>query len=283
VTGGDQLERRNIAAVWDGVGLTRLPAYALSGPHQVSSADIHDPSWDVTSTLWVGTAGGVGSLEGNTWDHRSRYEYAPIAASYRAISHGDTRSFAADPGGGLWVGAGHTFSHYRDGHWTEHDPLHDVVDALVGPAGEGLVAQPLDLKIDADGTMWALTRVYANGRSGGTTMLVRRIGEEWSLYPFESVAPDEGLESQHIAVHDGAVYLLLVKSTPRTGAPPAMPRVVRFDGTATQELARLPAGLGYRLAGVGPDGTAWIVGGSAERRRADRLHIVAPQLVAASG
>ncbi|MEX1344716.1 MAG: sigma factor [Candidatus Limnocylindrales bacterium] len=27
----------------------------------------------------------------------------------------------------------------------------------------------------------------------------------------------------------------------------------------------------------GPDGTVWIVGGSAERRRADRIHIVPPQ------
>lgn len=277
VTGGEKLEGRNIAAVWDGVRLTRLPAYALSSPHDVSAADIHDPTWDANSTLWVGAAGGVGSLEGDTWEHRSRYEYAPIAASYRAVSHGDTRSLAADPDGGLWVGTGHTFSHYRDGRWTEHDPLHDVVDSLVGPDGEGLVAQPLDLKIDEGGTMWALTRLTADGRSGGATILARRVGDAWSLYPLESVAPGLGLESQHLAVHDGAVFLLVVESTRQKDQPPAQPLVLRFDGTATQELAQLPAGLGYRLADVGPDGTVWIVGGSAERRRADRIHIVPPE------
>lgn len=276
VTGGERLDQQSTAAAWDGDGLTVLPVYGQSDPRHVGSADIYDPSWDGSGTLWVGVSGGVGSLQDGAWVHHSRYEYAPIVASYRAISHGATRSLAADPDGDLWVGTGQTFSRYHDGRWTEHDPLGDVVDSLVGPDGKGLVAQPLDLKIDGDGAMWAITSLYVNARSGGATMLVRRVGEEWSLYPLESVAPREALESQHIAVHDGAVYLLVVEPTRETDRPPAQPRVLRFDGTATQELARLPAGLGYRLADVGPDGTVWIVGGSAERRRADRVHIVTP-------
>ena len=277
IRGGERQYRKDVLVALDGGQLTRLPGYGRSDSRGSGSEDIYDPSWDAEGTLWVGVSGGVGALVDGAWDYRSRYEYSPLAASTAAVSYGAARSLATAPDGDVWIGSGPTFAQYRDGRWIEHDPLRGVVESLDGADGDALVATPLDLKIDESGTMWGLTKLAVGGLMADATVLVRRIGDEWTVYPFDSVAPGEGLESQHIAVHDGAVVVLVGGSSREPGTEPSEPRLLSFDGLTTTELARLPAGLGYRIADVGPDGTVWIVGGSAEGRYADRLHVVAPQ------
>lgn len=279
IRGGERRYRKDVLVALDGDRLTRLPAYRrIDSDSQTSgSEDVYDPSWDAEGTLWVGASGGVGTLVDGGWEYRSTYEYSPLAASTTVVSYGATRSLAAAPDGDVWIGSGPAFAQFRDGRWIEHDPLRPVVESLVGSDGDPLVATPLDLKIDDSGTIWGLTKLAVGGRTADATTLVRRIGDEWSVYLLDSVAPGEGVASQHIAVHDGAVLVLVGRSSLEPGAEPSETRLLRFDGLTTIELARLPAGLGYRIGDVGPDGTIWIVGGSAERHHADRLHIVPPR------
>lgn len=265
IRGGERMNRMDAASWLVDDAWVALPPYALPGPQGSGPRDMHDPVWDADGSLWVAVAGGVGRLDGDVWAHTPRNEMAPIASVPYERSFGPTRSLASTPSGELWVGYAHTLSELAGAGWLEHDPLEPFLDV------DGS-ATSIDLGIGPEGTLWALIESGRRGSVPWQYFLVRRQAETWTVFGLDEVLPDMGLGSRHILVDDEGAVILLLGAHAAADRPGD--RIVRFDGTTTTELGQLPAGLGYRLADIGPDGTVWLIGGSAAGRYADRIHIL---------
>lgn len=265
ISGGKRLGLRDTMAVLDGREWRLLPSYPrFDGLY---ADDLHDPSWAADGSMWVGVPKGLGRYADGVWEHVPREEFAPAAFKARTSALGATKSLAATADGEIWVGTGQTLSQLEDGVWREYAPLDPdgtVADGQLSGASR-------DLDIGRDGTLWSLLHGRRPGTGESGAFLVRRVDEEWAVFPLDDLAPGMMPDPQHVLVDDDGAVLLLLRSASQG---PAGVRLVRFDGTTMSELARFPVGLRYRLADVGADGTVWLIGGSVSGRIADRIHIV---------
>jgi signal transduction histidine kinase/streptogramin lyase len=145
------------------------PGSALLNPHILA---IHQ---DRQGKLWVGTEGGLGCWDGESWR---------VYSTTNGLSANAVQAIAADPQGNLWLGtAGGGINRLKNGRFTWFGKTNGLPSDTIG-----------SLWVDADGVLWA-------GTSGG---LARWKNGQWTR-----LTALEGLTTSNIGylIEDGQGYL----------------------------------------------------------------------------
>jgi len=210
---------------------------------------------DRSGTLWLDTARGFQSFDGETW---VEHDQNPIA-------------MAAAPNGDLWIATSDGVSHWDGSDWTEY--AKDAVEGLL----DGSISS---LYVGEDGVVWV--GVYKKGISSfdGTTWKTIPVEVDGELYSVYGIAADNAGTAYLVfrTKEDPQIRMQVIRDDSRESLE-VDERLVGFashpdgslwmaldngffrvdDGNLTHSSIPLPEeGITLRDFEIGPDGSLWV-------------------------